>query len=87
MQSHPSTYEDTFTTVEAFMKALKAWRGNGKHWIFYAGTVQGMEVRLKTYGHTYLQIFTVNHAPRSLPPTDCNVTTFNAAIDKGLELR
>jgi hypothetical protein len=78
-----STYEGAFLTIEAFMASLKKWRGAGKHWIFYAGTVQGNEVRLKTYGHTYLQIFTVDGMSQRLPPMDCRVSAFNAAILAG----
>ena len=77
--------EQNFETIATFMKALKVWRGNGKSWLAYRGQVCGKLVELKTYGHTYLQIFRVDSANKTLPPMDCKVGQFNAAILKGLE--
>ena len=76
------TNSDDFETIEAFGQSLKQWRGKG--WIFYSGSVAGMEVRLKTYNHTYMQIFSVDGMNCRLSPMDCKVSDFNAAINEGL---
>ncbi len=78
------TIETDFATKDAFTAALKSWRLKGKAWIFYSGRVCGAHVELKTYGHTYLQIFRINGANQHLSPMDCKVKDFDAAIAKGL---
>ena len=71
-------------TVADFVKELDAERratGN-KKWIFASCTVAGRKVELKTYGHTYLQIYRVDGRNQELPPMDCKVATWKAAINQ-----
>ena len=72
------TYEQDFSTFEAFAKAVKLWRGHG--WVFYSGTVAGRKVQLKTYNHTYMQIYRIDGLNAHLSPMDCTVGAFSAAL-------
>ena len=72
------SYLDTFATFEEFARAVKKWRGQG--WIFYAGEVAGRQVRLKTYNHTYMQIYRVDDVNQRLSPMDCKVRDFEDAL-------
>jgi hypothetical protein len=67
-----------FTTFDEFAKALKRWRGSG--WIFFSGQVEGRYVELKTWNHTYMQIYRLDGANQHLSPIDCKVSAFNLAI-------
>jgi hypothetical protein len=78
------TYEQDFDDFTGFAKALKAWRGSG--WIFFRGKVTGRQVELKTYNHTYVQIYRIDGANQHLPGMDCKVSDFNAAIAKPFAL-
>lgn len=72
------TYEQDFETFDTFARALKCWRGKG--WVFFRGCVAGRLVELKTYNHTYLQIYRVDGVNQHLSAMDCKVSDFNAAI-------
>jgi hypothetical protein len=51
----------SFDDAQTFLKELNAQRlAHGKAWITYAGRVAGREVRMKTYGASYLQIFDID---------------------------
>lgn len=75
---------DTFETVQDFERALKKWRLGDSGWIMYRGKVAGKLVELKTYRHTYMQIFRADGFNKNLAPMDCSVKQFNEAIAKGL---
>jgi hypothetical protein len=63
-----------------FVKAVNAARlKNKKKWLRYVGLVNGKVVSIKTFDHSYLQIFKVdgiNHAP----PIDTTVTAWKDHI-------
>jgi len=72
------TREQDFSTFDEFAKALKSWRGAG--WIFFRGNVAGKSVELKTYNHTYMQIYRIDGQNQHLSNMDCKVSEFNTAI-------
>jgi len=74
-----ATYSQDFVSFSDFKNALKSWRGKG--WIFYSGNVVGKHVELKTYNHTYMQIFRVNGRNCHLSAMDCKVSEFNNALE------
>lgn len=56
------TDRPTFDNAAEFVKELnKARLQNRRKWITYCGTVEGCDVAIKTYDHTYLQILDVDN--------------------------
>lgn len=57
----PVLENKNFDSPSEFVKELnKARLANRGKWIVYSGIVKGKTVAIKTYDHTYLQIFRVN---------------------------
>ena len=75
------TITETFANDQDFLAAINAARlRKRQQWIFYSGIVGGHVVELKTFGHTYLQRFTINGLCPNLPPMDCKVGEWKRAI-------
>jgi hypothetical protein len=73
--------EQEFDTVDQFFFALNKQRlSNTQQWIYFSGNVSGKPVQLKTFGHSYLQKFSIDGLNQVLPPMDCKVSTWKAAI-------
>jgi hypothetical protein len=73
--------QNVYNTADEFFSDLNRERlaSPGK-WIFYAGTVAGRNVELKTYGASYLQIFRIDGIRQELPAMDCKVSVWKNAI-------
>lgn len=71
-------YFDMQTLIDAISKARK--ESKNQKWIFVQANVGTRCVEVKTFGHTYLQIYRIDGKQQELPPMDCNVGKFNAAL-------
>jgi hypothetical protein len=80
------TIEANYPDAASFIAALNKVRlDNPQQWIFYTGTVADKTVSLKTYGHTYLQQFTIDGAAQKTPSMDCKVSAWKLAITDAFE--
>lgn len=74
-------------TIEEFTAGVKRLRlaGGNKRWFFMSETVEGCRVDLKSYGHTYLQIFRINEIDYAGGlGMDCKVKKFESYIRESL---
>lgn len=69
-----------FTDAKQFVDALNKARLENRHkWIVYVGMVCDRKVEIKTYDHTYLQIFKVDGL-NDPPAMDIKVTVWKNYI-------
>jgi hypothetical protein len=67
-----------------FVKAVNAERlKNKKKWLQYVGQVNGKQVSIKTFDHSYLQIFKIDGIDHA-PPMDTTVTAWKKHMLKAL---
>jgi hypothetical protein len=75
------TIQRDFESVDEFFAAINKERKiNPQQWIFFAGLVNGLQVKLKTYGASYLQVYTVNDSAQRLSSMDCKISEWKNAI-------
>ena len=74
-------------TLDAFMIAIKKERLEGRaHWFFFLETVAGVQVEMKCFSHTYLQIFRLDGIDYAGGlAMDSKVGEFNRYIRASLE--
>lgn len=74
-------------TIDEYMAALKTERlAKGKNWFWFPAQIGGVSVELKSYSHTYLQIFRLNGVDYAGGlGMDCKVKAWESYIRASLE--